>query len=155
MYELFRQIGSGPLQSILRTRSLAFPYRDEAVVVGNTYTYYVSALDAAGNVSKPTVSQSITLKDNIPPPTVQNVQSKIVAGTVVLRWEKLITKDVVGYKIYRTSGLPTGVYQLVGETNAETVEWRDAKPPEKGYYHIKAFDLAGNEGMASQFVQGK
>jgi len=155
MYELFRQTGSGPLQSIQRTRNQAFPYRDEAVVVGNTYTYYVSALDAAGNASKPTVSQPITLKDNIPPPIVQNVQSKIDAGTVLLRWEKLITKDVVGYKIYRTSGLPTGVYHLVGETNAETVEWSDTKPPEKGYYHIKAFDLAGNEGIASQIVTGK
>lgn len=154
-YELFRQIGSGPLKSLQRVRSQALPFRDEAVTIGETYTYYVTAADANGNVSKPMVSQAITLKDNVPPPIVQNVQSRVEANGVRIRWEKLPTIDIARYRIYRTAGLPTGVYQLVAETDAVTSEWIDPKPPEKGYYHIRALDTAGNESRASLFVSGK
>ena len=154
-YELFRQNGNGPLKSLQRVHRQAFPFRDEAVIIGETYTYYVIAVDAANNASKPTVSQAITLKDNVPPPVVQNVQSRVEAKGVRIRWEKLPTTDLARYRIYRTSGLPTGIYQLVAETDPSTSEWVDLKPPEKGYYHIRALDTAGNESLASLSVTGK
>jgi chitodextrinase len=58
-------------------------YTDASVVAATTYSYSVSATDAAGNLSAPSASISITTPNIIPPPTTLNIGDSVYTTTKV------------------------------------------------------------------------
>jgi chitodextrinase len=125
-------------------------YTDGTVLAGTTYTYTVSAVDAAGNESPPSAGLPVTTAagpDTTPPtqPTGLAVGS-VTASQVPLSWTA--STDNVGvakYRVYRNNG-------FLGEstTTAYTDSTVVASTPYT--YTVSAVDAAGNESAQSAAV---
>ncbi|HSX30595.1 MAG TPA: fibronectin type III domain-containing protein [Candidatus Saccharimonadales bacterium] len=118
-------------------------YSDMGLTDATTYSYTVSALDAASNESAKTPVVNVTTPDVTPPSTPTNLTATPASGTAVnLSWTGSTDNvAVTGYRVYRGSTLLTTVtgttYQDTGLTSATTYQ-----------YYVMAIDAAGN-GAAS------
>lgn len=154
-YQLLKQVGDAapePWRNVTDTR---VTLRDEEVKSGTRYTYWIAALDAAGNASKLVASNTLPFTQTTLPPIVQNLQSRVEGQTVLLRWEASPAPNLATYRIYRTTIMPTGLYTQLAEVSATTTEWRDPSAPEKGYYVVRAVNRDGLESPASAFAAGR
>ncbi|CAN5686015.1 hypothetical protein BH23CHL7_BH23CHL7_13480 [soil metagenome] len=116
-------------------------FDDTRVIDGFSYTYLMSAVDAAGNAGSP-LSATVSLPD-VTPPTAPGGVTQAVTATAAARIDWSAATDnvaVAGYTVqrggktlatlgtsarsYSESGLVDGTYQ----------------------YEVRAFDLAGNVG---------
>ena len=130
---------------VLTTVLNAF-YNDTSLAAGS-YTYVVTATDAAGNLSGPSNSATVTIApppatDTSPPTVPAGLVATVVGGTVSLSWG-LSTDDtaVTGYRLTRNGAL------RVTTTDSTFV---DASLPAGTYtYTVAAFDGAGNTSAAS------
>ncbi len=131
---------------VLHTTVLNTFYNGTNLTTG-TYTYTVAAIDAAGNVSAPSNSVSVTVP---PPPLVDitaptvpaNLTTTVVGTTIGLSWG-LSTDDtaVTGYRLTRN-----GI--LLSSTNDTT--FLDLGLAAGTYtYTVVAFDAAGNTSGSS------
>jgi chitodextrinase len=133
----------------LLTTSSSAGYTDGTVLPGTTYSYYVKALDGAGNVSSASSTVSVTTPR--PDTTAPSAPSTLAASAsdathVKLSW-KASTDNVAvtGYQVYRGGS-------LVG--TASTTAYTDgALTGGTTYsYYVKAYDAAGNVSYASSSV---
>ncbi len=124
-------------------------YSDTGLLPSTTYTYSVSAYDAAGNTSSMSASASATttLVPDITPPTVPAslVATAISSSQVNLSWAAStdpvvsgqIASGVAGYNIYRNGTLVASVtgtgYSDTGLLSSGTYT-----------YNVSAYDAAGN-----------
>ncbi len=118
---------------------------DEGLTNGTTYSYTVSATDAAGNVSHECDPVEGTPVDTVAPAVPAGLTAADVApdegGVIAVEWNAN-TDDTVGYKLYRdgveiadTTGLS---YTDTGRTDRVTYR-----------YTVAAYDLAGNTSAPS------
>lgn len=124
-------------------------YLSNGLAPNTTYSYYVIAKDAAGNLSPSsnTVTESTTAPDITAPTPPANLESSnITASSVDLNWTAS-TDDVAvaSYDVYQDNVLITNVeqpgYQVSG-LNADTVY----------AFQVKAKDDAGNESAGSNVL---
>ncbi len=118
-----------------------------------TYTYYLRAFDAAGNLSWRSGNRSVTVVTGPPPDTTrpsvpgQPVADTIGATSIDLSWAGSTDNvAVVGYRIYDSA---TNAVVLDVPTPAGTVTV--AGPGSYGFY-AKAYDAAGNTSWRSGIV---
>ena len=117
-------------------------YSDTGLAASTSYTYKVSAFDAAGNVSAQSASASATT--TTPPDTqAPTVPSNLIAAAVStsqinLAWTASTDNiGVTGYKIYR-NGTQIGTSTAVSYSDT-------GLPSSTSYtYTVSAFDAAGN-----------
>ena len=123
-------------------KSISTAYTTDVGMLPNTtYTYKITAYDAAGNESDFSNEATITTLDDILAPSVpQNFIAEVVNLTRIdLSWEASTDNMAVdGYKIYRdNSYLKTVISTVATDTGLS---------PNTTYtYKIKAYDTAGNE----------
>jgi fibronectin type 3 domain-containing protein len=115
-----------------------------------TYTYSVTAYDAAGNRSDPAAVQVTTL-EIVPPTAPTNLAAAALSKPprVQLGWQAAADDTgVIGYRVYRNGSSVT----IVTSTS-----YRDAavKKSTKYRYFVTALDQAGNESPASATVSVK
>ncbi len=111
------------------------------VLAPDLYTYYVRAVDDAGNLSDPSNTDSATV---VPPddelPTVPGNLTAALNGTdrVDLNWEESSDNVLVtGYRIYRNDEL----IKTIGPGSS----WSDTGVPARDHeYRVRAEDAAGN-----------
>lgn len=127
--------------------STAASYRDAGLSPSTTFTYTVSAYDAAGNASAPSAAASATTPaapDTTPPSAPSNLTALAAsADQIDLTWNASTDNvGVAGYQIYR-NGVPVGV--------SIVPSYRDAGlTPLTAYrYTVSAFDAAGNSSAPS------
>ena len=121
-------------------------YNDSNLAVG-TYTYTVAALDAAGNVSAPSNSASVTVApppatDTTAPTVPASLTATVVGTTISLSWG-ISTDDtaVTGYRLTRNATL---------RATTDTTTFSDSGVAGSTYtYTVVAFDAAGNTSGAS------
>ena len=117
-------------------------YVDTTVVQGSTYTYTVKAFDAAGNVSAPSNSATLTIPDVTPPTPPTNLTASVFQKTQAkLSWTA--STDNIGvtrYTIYR-NGATTPLASVSGTTTSYT---DTSPPPGTDTYTVVAADAAGN-----------
>jgi len=119
-------------------------YSDTGLTPATTYTYEVSALDAASNESAKSGAASATTPDTTPPSVPANLAATAVSGTQVnLTWTASTDNvAVTGYKVFRNGAQigtsATGSYSDTGLTPATTYT-----------YEVSAFDAASNESAKS------
>jgi chitodextrinase len=101
-------------------------YSDRTVAADTTYTYFIQALDAAGNVSAPSGAVSVTT----PPPTVPAAPTGIAAtagdAQVALSWNAV--SGATGYRVHRDNAsiasASTTSYTDTGLTNGTTYSYQ-------------------------------
>ena len=127
--------------------TLLNPFDSDSNLPVGTYTYTVSAVDAAGNVSGESNSVSVTVPpppavDVTPPSVPVNLGTTVVGTTVSLGWD-LSTDDtrVAGYTIRRNG--------TVIATTADTTYLNSGLAPGTYTYTVTAFDAAGNTSAQS------
>lgn len=126
--------------------------RDEHAETGQTYRYLVAAIDSAGNLSTPKVSELLDHRSARPPQPVRNLQAREVDDEVLLRWEPVNSEDLEGYKIYRSS-IATGAFEVINEVDKEHTEWADPDGEPGKWYQVRAIDTSGNESRTTRATQ--
>ena len=125
-------------------------YTDSSVTSGGTYTYYVTAYDARGNISSPSNTVTITASssnntDTTNDTTAPSWPSGHTYGSIILsstsirvNWSSATDNvGIMGYKIYRNGT------QI---TTTTLLEYTDSGlAPATAYsYSVSAYDAAGN-----------
>jgi len=101
-------------------------YRDQTVVPGNTYSYAVTAQDAANNTSAPSNQPSITLIATsiwIAGDTPQNTIDDTGSYELGVKFKPLVSGKITGIKFYKRSGdnaTHTGNLWTAGGSNMGT-----------------------------------
>jgi len=137
-------------QQIASVAADAYNYQDNNLSPDTTYTYFVSAFDAAGNVSEK--SQTITVKtmyiDTTPPSVPQNLQvMEKTTDSITFKWDAS-TDNYAGlvYRIYRDGTF----LSVTGNTFI-----KDTRLIASGTtynYTVSAFDASGNESTQSSVL---
>ncbi len=126
---------------------LATRYSDTGLLASTSYTYTVSAYDAAGNVSAR--SASVSAKTMTPPdtqaPTVPTglTSTALFSSQINLSWSTSTDNTgVAGYRVYKSG-------KLIGTTTGTTYSDTGLLPSALYSYAIAAFDAASNESAKS------
>jgi len=129
---------------ILIVSSILTSYSDVGLLPFTTYSYEVSALDAAANESPRSNPVSTQTLDITPPSTPTNLSTNAVSETQVdLTWSTSTDNAAVTkYNIYRD-----GV--LVGTSNTTSFSNTGLQASNTYTYAISALDAAGNESFQS------
>jgi chitin-binding protein len=127
-------------------------YSVSGLTASTAYIFSVKAIDAAGNVSNP--SNSISVTTNAPPPVDTqaptapgglHVMGTPTSSTIQLMWNASTDNvGVTGYKIYRGTALVTTVS---GSTTDYIVT--GLSPATAYTFNVYAIDAAGNQSAAS------
>ena len=135
-YKLYRDGGAAPIATPTGTT-----YNNTGLISSTTYSYAISACDAAGNCSAQSITASTTTPDTQAPTVPTNLTAVVVSSCQInLNWTASADDvGVVSYKIYRDGGAtpiatPTGTtYNNTGLISSTTYS-----------YAISACDAAGN-----------
>ncbi|MFH5884768.1 fibronectin type III domain-containing protein [Halalkalibaculum sp. DA3122] len=127
-------------------------FRDEEVDFGNTYLYSVTAVDSMDNESIDAPVDTLHARRLQPPVPARNLQAMEMEEGVQLRWEQSTDEQVVGYRIYKSS-LATGIYETIGETAGNTVEWVDQDGSAGTWYKVFPVDRSGREARTAKPTQ--
>ncbi len=143
-YHILRDDGTGTFVSIATTTGLTYTDGDRSP--STTYSYKVSAYDAAGNNSEQSAQLDVTTPTpDVTPPNAPTDLTAIQAGQnqVNLTWTAS-TDDVAvtGYIVLR-DGIPIGM--PTGTTFSDTAVTVGGNYT----YHVTAYDAAGNVSSAS------
>lgn len=114
---------------------------------GASYTFYVVAKDASGNVSAASNTISVALQDKQAPSTPTNLAaSSITASSLTLSWTASSDNVAVkGYDVYRDGVLYT-------TTTSNTINISRLSSATTYKFYVKAKDAAGNVSAASNTV---
>jgi chitodextrinase len=122
-------------------------YTDSGVTANTSYTYQLTALDAAGNVSAP--SAVVTAKTPNPndaqaPSRPTNLTATAVSSSQInLKWSASTDNvSVAGYQVFRQSGISPA--QKIATVTTTTFGDTTLKASTSYTYHVKAVDAAGN-----------
>ncbi|HVX24297.1 MAG TPA: Ig-like domain-containing protein [Candidatus Saccharimonadales bacterium] len=120
-------------------------FTDTGLSVGSSYTYTISAYDAANNTSSQSAPFSASSSTDTTPPTIPtNVQTTSVRDNAIdLSWgDSTDDVGVTGYKIYRNGN-------LVGTATTTSFTDNNLTPVTNYTYTVKAYDAANNTSAAS------
>lgn len=117
-------------------------YADQTAVSGQTYTYSVVALDAAGNQSIAATRQ-VTVADTVAPTAPTGLVATVSGTSVTLSWAA--STDNVGVTGYRVSrgGALVGSPAIPGFTDTTALAGQTYT------YSVVAVDAAGNQSQAA------
>ena len=142
----YRVYRNGALRATATTTSFA----DSGLTASTSYSYRVSAIDAAGNESAQSTAASATTQappDTTPPTVPSGVTATAVSASAInLSWTASTDNvGVTGYKVYRNGVL---------RTTATTTSFADSGlTASTSYsYRVSAIDAAGNESTQSTAV---
>jgi chitodextrinase len=126
-------------------------YVDTGLSAGATYSYTVSARDAAGNTSPNSPNQSVTTAvappaDTVPPSVPTNLAATPGANAISLTWSASTDNvAVTGYTVHR-NGTPVAMIAATGYVDSGLIA-------STAYaYTVSAFDAAGNASAQTAAV---
>ena len=127
---------------------------DQEIAKGERFAYGIAAVDTADNISRISVSNTVTLRD-FDPPTVSAFVTAVMTGEGVrIRWEPTGDFDLAGYNVYR-SDLPTGVGIKLNSEPVCVTQWVDAGGQTGQWYWVRTVDTSGNESRNSKAVRAR
>jgi fibronectin type 3 domain-containing protein len=154
-YRVYRRVVPSPADTAFadsawtRTPQGQLSVPDDAVEVGQTVRYAVSAVDSLGNESERSTPVEFVMRDRAAPPAVRNVQAKKQDEGVLVVWEASPARDVAGYRLMR-SDLPTGPFEVVGPVPLQDTRFVDPAGTAGTYYRVYALDTSENVSRASR-----
>ena len=119
-------------------------YSDNNCTPATTYTYEVSAYDAASNESPKSAPAVATTPDTLPPSVPTNLSGTPVSETQVnLSWTASTDNvGVTGYKVFRNAG-------QIGTSATTSYSDSTCSPSTTYTYTVSAYDAAGNNSAQS------
>jgi fibronectin type 3 domain-containing protein len=144
-YRIYRNGSPTPIAVV---GGSATSYPDTGLAAGTTYTYVLTAVDAAGNQSVASTGATAKTTDSVPPqPPTGLVATAALDTEINLQWTAATDNvGVTGYRIYRDGGT-TPYTELPG--TATTYADRPLAPQTTHSYSVIAVDGAGNASGAS------
>lgn len=131
----------------LVTTVTGLTYTDSSVKQGGSYSYQVSAVDAAGNVSTASpASRTLSIADTTKPSTPLNLKgTSTTARTVTLTWSASSDNvGVTGYYVFRSGT------RLATVSGGKLTYGATGLTSGKSYtFTVQAFDAAGNVSSKS------
>ncbi|WP_199613965.1 OmpL47-type beta-barrel domain-containing protein [Paenibacillus alkalitolerans] len=140
-YLIYRSSSMDPYFKVIGSSTTA-QYVDAAAVLGNTYNYKVSALNAGGESPQSEnieVSAFDTTQPIPPAPTGLSVPV-IKSISVGLEWTPV--EDALSYGIYRESD-PEGPYNKIGSSLTAAYTDKTVSPSTTYYYKVSATGVGG------------
>jgi chitodextrinase len=136
-YRIFRNGSPTPIGTV---GGATTSYADTTVVPATAYSYTVTAVDAAGNESLLSNSDSATTPDTVPPSTPPNLHTTAVSATSVeLAWEAASDNvAVTSYKVWRDGQVVATVGEVTSYVDGGVA------PTTHYVYTVQARDGAGN-----------
>ena len=131
--------------SLLKTTT-ATSAQDTTTRGGQSYTYSVRAVDAAANVSAPSLPLVVTISDGAPPSAVTQLEVVVRPKPwgATLTWQAATDNvAVAGYRIYRDA-------RLIGTVTGLTLTDPGLSHTDMAVYGVAAIDATGNEGTRSR-----
>ncbi len=123
---------------------------DDGLEDAATYTYRVTAYDAAGNLSDEGEQADVTMPDATAPSTPLELKAVSSTQSVALDWKPSTDNvGVANYLVYRD-----GAAQPIVTLGATVTGWTDSAPVGSTLhrYRVTAKDAAGNESVKSNEV---
>jgi hypothetical protein len=105
-----------------------------------------TATDSHGNSKS--LSFRVRVRDTIPPPWVERVESKVSGTTAVVNWRLPTSTDVAGAVVARTPGLGAAARSIVYRGPATSFTDRGLKRGVTYDYEVSTYDLAQNRSAA-------
>jgi fibronectin type 3 domain-containing protein len=151
-YRVYRAAeGEEPVSLVLHTADV-FSTVDTTAARGRTYSYYVVAVDMAGNQSENTEPTIVTPRDLFAPPPPTSVEALFDAGGVLLSWNEVQVRDLVGYHVYRSDS-PYGSLERLTDNPIFHTVFRDPAGRTGQYYRVSTLDTSGHENLGSEPVE--
>jgi chitodextrinase len=143
-YHVFRDGGATPIATVTGSA-----FSDTGLTTGTAHTYAVSAFDAAGNESAPSIPASATtlVSADTQPPTAPTNLTATAAGTSQINLAWRASRDnvgVAGYHVFRDGGA-TPIATLTGTSFSDT----GLAAGSTHTYTVAAVDAAGNQSAQS------
>ena len=152
-YNIYRQEFESDLTLHLTENDKGERYLlDRQVELNREYIYSVTAVDSMGNESEALLSGILTTHKTHPPVPSKNVQALYTDNQVILQWQTIDTEQVAGFRIYR-SEIATGMYDLIGETNADTIRFTHSGSNAGQWFKVFPVDRMGREARTARAVQ--
>jgi fibronectin type 3 domain-containing protein len=127
-------------------------YKERGLAPGGRFRYGVSAVDSSYNEG-PIVFVEAAIPDKEAPKAPVSISARSTeAGTVRLRWQPGLEKDLSSHRIYRKEDRS---FAVVAELERNRTEWIDTEVRAgKAYrYYITELDSSGNESEPSREVE--
>lgn len=151
-YELGR---SGTDYKVLDTLAAnQLRYIDNDVIKGQTYIYYVYAIDSVLNKSSQAIIDTVWVKDHQPPPVPQRVYAKAEGEGVRIVWQRVVDFDLDGYRVFRAD-IPTGLYREIAVVEADQTDFFDQSGDGQHWYIVRSEDTSANLSSKSKRVRAK
>jgi len=134
-------------------QSVAAEYTDTAVVEGAGYSYYVTAVNAAGLESEPSGAVTVNaIPALVPPNAPAGVRvTEVKAGAVGLSWQ--VTEGAAGYMVLR-SDAADGVFAEIGQSGIAYYTDLTADTSIPNYYQIIAYNARGQSPASAVAASG-
>lgn len=149
-YYIYRSTGTIAASVIAEVTTTS--YSDTGAAPNTAYSYYIRALDAAGNISSSSnivvaTTPPITSSDTTPPTSPANLAATVARRRQVnLSWKSATDNvAVASYRIYR-DGIE------IGRTTSLTFGDGTVRPNQDYAYTVRAVDAAGNLSQVSNRV---
>lgn len=144
----------GPASTVTPVATLlpqaAYAVRDTTLAKGARAQWRVVAIDSAGNRSAP-VADTLTFRDLTRPPAPRRVTAVRTAGVTTVRWERVISRDLRGYVVYRAERVD-GPRTRLTAAPVTALEFLDRAVAQGAHYVVRAVDASGNESAESEVV---
>ncbi|MEV4341776.1 PA14 domain-containing protein [Streptomyces sp. NPDC049590] len=135
-----------------RLGSTAEPsYRDATAAVGTTYSYRVTAVDAAGNESARSAAATGTRRDDTPPQPVTGLKATPADDGFELTWDRNPAPDLQRYSVYGGQLLSDGEDSVCAASEVawltpDVTSYRYTTVPdgEDRCFFVDAVDASGN-----------
>jgi len=126
-------------------------YTDNTVASNNTYTYTVTAVDAAGNVSGPSNPATVVTPVNTTPPVITNVAAAAGTASATLTWATdKSTNSQVAYGPTAAYGSVTPLDTALVTSHSEVIS--GLSPGTTYHYKVSSVDASGNVGTSGDFA---
>ncbi|MFZ4660676.1 MAG: hypothetical protein ACOYNY_26940 [Caldilineaceae bacterium] len=131
-------------------------YIDQLLLNGQTYHYVFTAVDQAGNESRPSIDAQMPTIDLTAPAPPAGLMATVQAAGIELTWQANGESDLTGYRLYRSPTLPVDRTALPVHTQPllTTPSYRDETVAAGAsyYYVVVAVDGSQNSSSASEAV---
>ena len=121
--------------------------RDTTAEKGRVALWRVVAIDSAGNRAPP-IGDTLTFRDLTRPPAPRRATAVRSAGVTTVRWERVVSRDLRGYVVYRAERTD-GPRTMLTPTPLTVLEFIDRAAPRGARYVVRAVDASGNESDES------
>lgn len=145
-----RRVGRLPTREyqLIALRWAQTTFVDQTVEPDKIYSYYITAVDRTGQEGSP--SEIIEISTNVPPPRVTGLVAKAGDKRVELSWSPVVSPDLQGYNVYRSTqpgGGPQRAYVKLNISPVTATSYLDLNVTNNVtyYYVVTAVDRGGLE----------